>query len=138
VENVLWALVEKEVKDLIRDPRIWIPVLIGFLVLPIMGVIQNISVSSQISQGYGAQVSVQVLLLDSYDGSRDFLEILKNVMRSYNMSYIDKEGSFPKEADALVIINASSIESLAKGRRIEALCFIRLDLPAHCPRRMWQ
>ncbi len=125
---MLRTLVKKEIKDLIRDPRIWIPVLIGFLVLPIFGLIQNISISTQISQGYARQISAQVAVLDSQGIARDFLEILKASMMIYNISYVDREDAFPREADALIVINASSIESLAHGGRVETYIFYKTEL----------
>jgi ABC-2 type transport system permease protein len=125
---MLRTLVKKEIKDLIRDPRIWIPVLIGFLVLPIIGVIQNISISTQISQGYARQISAQIAVLDNQGIARDFLEILKASMMIYNISYVDREDAFPREADALIVINASSIESLAHGGRVETYIFYKTEL----------
>lgn len=125
---MLRALVEKEIKDLIRDPRIWIPVLIGFLILPIIGVIQNISISTQISQGYAKQVPAQVAVIGDQSIARDFLEILRASMMSYNISYIDREDAFPRKADVLIVINASSIENLARGGRVEAYIFYKTDL----------
>jgi ABC-2 type transport system permease protein len=125
---MLRTLVKKEIKDLIRDPRIWIPVLIGFLVLPIIGVIQNISISTQISQGYARQISAQVAVLGNQGIARDFLEILKASMMIYNISYVDREDAFPREADALIVINASSIESLAHGGRVETYIFYKTEL----------
>jgi ABC-2 type transport system permease protein len=125
---MLRTLVKKEIKDLIRDPRIWIPVLIGFLVLPIIGVIQNISISTQISQGYARQISAQIAVLDNQGIARDFLEILKASMMIYNISYVNREDAFPREADALIVINASSIESLAHGGRVETYIFYKTEL----------
>jgi ABC-2 type transport system permease protein len=125
---MLRTLVKKEIKDLIRDPRIWIPVLIGFLILPILGLIQNISISTQISQGYARQISAQIAVLDNQGIARDFLEILKASMMIYNISYVDREDAFPREADALIVINASSIESLAHGGRVETYIFYKTEL----------
>jgi len=125
---MLRALAEKEIKDLIRDPRIWIPVLIGFLILPIIGVIQNISISTQVSQGYARQISAEVAVLGSQSIARDFLGILKASMMIYNISYIDRGNAFPREADALIVINASSIENLARGGRVEAYIFYKTEL----------
>ncbi|MDT7896213.1 MAG: ABC transporter permease subunit [Desulfurococcales archaeon] len=125
---MLRTLVKKEIKDLIRDPRIWIPVLIGFLVLPIFGLIQNISISTQISQGYARQISAQIAVLDNQGIARDFLEILKASMMIYNISYVNREDAFPREADALIVINASSIESLAHGGRVETYIFYKTEL----------
>jgi ABC-2 type transport system permease protein len=125
---MLRTLVKKEIKDLIRDPRIWIPVLIGFLVFPILGLIQNISISTQISQGYARQISAQIAVLDNQGIARDFLEILKASMMIYNISYVDREDAFPREADALIVINASSIESLAHGGRVETYIFYKTEL----------
>jgi len=117
---VLRALVEKEVKDLIRDPRIWIPVVIGFLLLPLIGLIQNIGLSSQISQAYGRPITAQLALVGSYSGAGEFVETLKAVSRSYNISYVESQGAFSRGADALVVINASSIGSMLRGGRLEA------------------
>jgi ABC-2 type transport system permease protein len=125
---MLRTLVKKEIKDLIRDPRIWIPVLIGFLVFPILGLIQNISISTQISQGYARQISAQIAVLDNQGIARDFLEILKASMMIYNISYVDREDAFPREADALIVINASSIKSLAHGGRVETYIFYKTEL----------
>jgi len=116
---VLRALVEKEIKDLIRDPRIWIPVLIGFLMLPLIGLIQNIGLSSQISQAYGRPITAQLALVGSYSGAGEFLETLRAVSRGYNISYTDSREAFPRSADALVVINLSSIGGMLQGGRLE-------------------
>jgi ABC-2 type transport system permease protein len=49
-------------------------------------------------------------------------------MMIYNISYVDREDAFPREADALIVINASSIESLAHGGRVETYIFYKTEL----------
>jgi ABC-2 type transport system permease protein len=126
---MLKALISKEIKDLIRDPRIWIPVVIGFLAMPIIGVIQTSFISGQIAQSAAKPISVELSLEGSGNGSREFLSILDRVMASYNIT-LAPQGSFPRDAEALVVINASSIGNLLIGGRVISYVIYRASFGA--------
>ncbi len=46
---MLEELIKKEVKDLVRDPRIWIPFIISALILPLMGLVISSGVKESVS-----------------------------------------------------------------------------------------
>ncbi len=124
---VLKPLVEKEVKDLIRDPRIWLPVLLGFLILPVMGYVQNIFISQQIATDLTRKLSVEVQYIGGSQGLAVFSSTLNNSLALNNIA-IAPTGSFPEKADALLIINASSIEDLVMGGRVSAYIVYKISL----------
>ncbi|HWQ16930.1 MAG TPA: ABC transporter permease subunit [Sulfolobales archaeon] len=121
------ALVEKEVKDLIRDPRIWVPVLLGFLIFPAMGYVQNIFLFQQIASGLTKQLSVEVQYIGESPDLSIFSSMLSDFFKLNNIS-IAPRGSFPEKADALLIINASSIKDLVGGGRISAYIVYKFSL----------
>lgn len=121
---MLKALISKEIKDLIRDPRIWIPVVIGFLAMPIIGLIQAFFIFGQITQSTAKPISIELSLEGSSNVSQEFLSLLEGVMAVYNIK-LAPQGSFPRDAEALVVINASSIENLLIGGRIVSYVIYR-------------
>ncbi len=74
----LRPLVEKEVKDLLRDPRIYIGLIIPIIMLPLMGFVMSAAMSSAEQSAAG---SLKVALID-YDGtnvSKSFISLLSNM-----------------------------------------------------------
>ena len=124
---MLRPLIEKEVKDLIRDPRIWIPVLLGFLIFPAMGYVQNIFLFQQIASGFVRQLPVEVQYIEESPELSVFSSILNSSLAFNNIS-IAPRGSFPDKADALLIINASSIKDLVSGGRVSTYIVYKFSL----------
>lgn len=81
----LMPLVEKEVKDLLRDPRIYIGLIIPIIMLPLMGFVISTAMTSTMET---ATKEVDVALLD-YDGSEASKELAVMLsMVGFNISYI--------------------------------------------------
>lgn len=55
------ALIAKEIKDLMRDPRIWIPFIISALVLPVMGILLSSGISESVES---ARTPVRAAVVD--------------------------------------------------------------------------
>ncbi len=118
---MLRELILKEVKDLIRDPRIWIPFIISALILPLVGLV----VSTGIKEGV-AEVSAPINLLVS-DLDNGFLtkyvldnlsklELINNLTIAHvkdlaHLKAIALEGGF----DVILIINEGFTKSLLSG-----------------------
>ncbi|MEM1802316.1 MAG: hypothetical protein QXG04_04170, partial [Sulfolobales archaeon] len=47
---MLNELIKKEFKDLVRDPRIWIPFIISALILPVMGLVLSLSMKESVAE----------------------------------------------------------------------------------------
>ncbi len=57
-------LIEKEVKDLLRDPRIFLPFTLGALILPVLGFIIAISMHAAVEEAVAGVSTVGLLDLD--------------------------------------------------------------------------
>ncbi|MEM1802739.1 MAG: ABC transporter permease [Sulfolobales archaeon] len=47
---MLNELIKKEFKDLVRDPRIWVPFIISALILPVMGLVLSLSMKESVAE----------------------------------------------------------------------------------------
>ncbi|OYT55754.1 MAG: hypothetical protein B6U76_05210 [Desulfurococcales archaeon ex4484_217_2] len=68
------ALIVKEFKDLMRDPRIWIPFIISAIILPIMGLVISIPMKQAVEEAVREYVHVGVVVLDEGDEAYRMLE----------------------------------------------------------------
>ena len=68
------ALIVKEFKDLMRDPRIWIPFIISAIILPIMGLVISIPMKQAVEEAMREYVHVGVVVLDEGDEAYRMLE----------------------------------------------------------------
>jgi len=68
------ALIVKEFKDLMRDPRIWIPFIISAIILPIMGLVISIPMKQAVEEAMHEYVHVGVVVLDEGDEAYRMLE----------------------------------------------------------------
>jgi len=116
---MLRPLIEKEVKDLIRDPRIWVPILISFLIFPALGYAQSSLILRESVEAFTRELSVEVQYIGQSPDLDAFSSILSNFFALSNIKIAPK-GSFPEKADALLIINATSIRDLLSGGRVSA------------------
>ena len=110
-------LVEKEIKDMLRDPRIYIGIISTIIILPLMGAIFQVSFQSSISSVESA--TIVLVDFDNTDLSKDFLKFLAD--KKLNIEKIEGktlgeclETAREMEAAALIAIPegfASKIQS---------------------------
>ncbi len=74
----LKVLLKKEVLDLIRDPRIFIPFIISALILPAIGFAAIFGVVTAIKEVVGKPTDIAIIDLDRDELSKLFIDILKN------------------------------------------------------------
>lgn len=97
----LAPLVEKEVKDLLRDPRIYIGLIVPVLVMPVIGLIISVSMSSSIQSAVESGVNVAVLDLDQTATSRGFITFLNGFgLRVYQLSSNNVDNAVKELEDA--------------------------------------
>jgi len=72
----LAPLVEKEVKDLLRDPRIYIGLIVPVLIMPVIGLAMSTAMTSSIESVTSEGVKVAVLDFDRTGVSRGFIRFL--------------------------------------------------------------
>jgi len=81
-------LIEKEVKDLLRDPRIYIGLIIPVIMLPLLGSIMSTAVSTSIQTSM-VVLKIAVIDADKTRLSKEFLNLLKNT----DMSVYEIDGT---------------------------------------------
>lgn len=116
-------LLLKEVKDLVRDPRIWLPFIISALVLPAIGFIVSTGVSESIKE----VTSPIKLLVSNLDGGGITEYVLSNLSRyevigklkvvSVRDFKLLKELAVSEDFDAILIIWDGFSESLVSNSR---------------------
>lgn len=74
----LRALVEKEVKDLLRDPRIYIGLIVPIIMLPLMGLAISTATSGAITS-VGGDLKIVIIDYDKTNTSRFFVSLLENM-----------------------------------------------------------
>jgi ABC-2 type transport system permease protein len=84
----LLPLIEKEVKDLLRDPRIYIGLIVPIIMLPLMGLVMS-SVIQTPAQVVGEGLSIAILDYDETESSEGFLQFLTNL--GLNLVEVDFE-----------------------------------------------
>ncbi|MEM4790031.1 MAG: ABC transporter permease [Thermofilum sp.] len=102
-------LVEKEVKDLLRDPRIIVPFILGALLLPLLGFVISISMRAAVEQ---AVTGTQVIGLLDLDGTPTSAELA---------TWLEQRGV------SVVRLAEGSLDSLAEeaaGRGAEVVVII--------------
>lgn len=122
---MLKELLVKEVKDLVRDPRIWIPFVISALVLPIVGLIMSAGISESVRE-----VSTPVRVLASKLDSGDIVEyVLGNLsrhemvsrLRVVNVSDFNllKDIAVDEGFDVIIIVREGFGRNLTMGSRAD-------------------
>lgn len=84
----LKPLVEKEIKDLLRDPRIYIGLIVPIIMLPLMGMVFSIAVRGAMEVAI-KELNVAILDYDGTEISRGFTSLL--VHMGLNISTISAE-----------------------------------------------
>ncbi len=118
----LMPLIEKEVKDLLRDPRIYIGLIIPIIMLPITGIIISSSIRS-VAEASVKRLDVAVIDQDGSILSRGYISML----RSMGLNIINPESNSLnitiREAEenglkAVIIIRKGFGEQLSNFRRV--------------------
>ncbi|MGQ9596170.1 MAG: ABC transporter permease [Thermoproteota archaeon] len=117
----LFSLVEKEVKDLLRDPRIYIGLVVPVVMLPLIGLMMETAMSSSIE---ASTKDLRVAMLDC-DGTM-FSEDLINLLLSSGidvrlLDVVDLEAAIGGARDsgskALIVIQKGFEDNLINFRR---------------------
>ena len=74
----LAPLVEKEVKDLLRDPRIYIGLIVPVLIMPVIGLAMSTAMTSSIESVTREGVKVAVLDFDGTGVSKGFIRFINS------------------------------------------------------------
>ncbi len=98
------SIIEKELKDMIKDPRIWIPVLISFIIFPVIGVIQNSFLADQFQQAVEKPINVGVILSGNGYEENLLYRVLNSISERYGINLNIYRGEGLDSIDALVII----------------------------------
>lgn len=75
----LLPLIEKEIKDLLRDPRIYIGLLAPILTMPILGLVISTIMQSSIETISREGIKVAVIDLDRTSTSREFMGFIRSL-----------------------------------------------------------
>jgi ABC-2 type transport system permease protein len=108
LKSKLIPLIEKEIKDLLRDPRIYIGLIIPIFILPLMGYIFSIS-TTQTIQLMKEGIPIALINYDETNWSLDFINFLSN--SGFNITYIDFN-KYDKMEFLLKDIEKSNIQAL--------------------------
>jgi len=108
LKSKLAPLIEKEIKDLLRDPRIYIGLIIPIFILPLMGSIFSIS-TTQTIQLMKEGIPIALINYDETNWSLDFINFLSN--SGFNITYIDFN-KYDKIEFLLKDIEKSNIQAL--------------------------
>jgi ABC-2 type transport system permease protein len=108
LKSKLIPLIEKEIKDLLRDPRIYIGLIIPIFILPLMGSIFSIS-TTQTIQLMKEGIPIALINYDGTNWSLDFINFLSN--SGFNITYIDFN-EYDKMEFLLKDIEKSNIQAL--------------------------
>ncbi len=126
----LVSLVEKEVKDLLRDPRIYIGLIVPVIMLPLLGFIMSMAMSSSVEAG-AKHLKVTVLDCDGTGFSNVFLNLLMDVgvnVRTVNTTDFEAAVGEARESGskALIVIRKGFEDDLANFRKagVEAYAII--------------
>ncbi|MEM1569737.1 MAG: ABC transporter permease [Candidatus Bathyarchaeia archaeon] len=111
----LYPLVEKEVKDLLRDPRIYIGLLAPILIMPIIGLAISAAMQSSIETISREGVKVAVIDLDGTATSREFIDFMRSLgLNVSEFSSVDVEDGIEKLKDIdvrILIVVPNGFES---------------------------
>lgn len=104
-------LIVKEFKDLIRDPRIWIPFIISALIMPIMGLVIAFPMKSAIEESLSG-LKVGIVNLDK---GREAVGLI-NFLGGSGVKVIDLTPYFSNTSNNNLIIN--DLVKLVKERKV--------------------
>jgi ABC-2 type transport system permease protein len=118
----LKPLVEKEIKDLLRDPRIYVGLLVPVFMMPLLGIAMSMAMRST-SEAAAGGIRVALLDLDVTQASTGLASILSET--GLRVSPISGVGDAVKEAD---LQGAMALIVIPKGFGESLLCFNKAPL----------
>ena len=120
----LMPLIEKEVKDLLRDPRIYIGLIVLIIMLPMMGLVMS-SIVQTPAQVVGGGLGITVLDYDETETSEGFILFLTNL--GLNLTSVDLD-SLDKALEEAKILGSKSLVIIPKGFESNLLEFSKADI----------
>ncbi|MEM1558105.1 MAG: ABC transporter permease [candidate division WOR-3 bacterium] len=124
-------LIEKEVKDLLRDPRIYISLIIPVIMLPLLGSLMSTAMSTSIQTSTGG-LKIAVIDADKTRLSKEFLNLLKNTGMSVDeMSEVDLNSAINQMrelgSEFLMVIEKGFEEDLSNFRKANIEVYAIVD-----------
>ncbi|OYT30667.1 MAG: hypothetical protein B6U94_05965 [Thermofilum sp. ex4484_79] len=92
-------LILKEFKDLVRDPRIWIPFIISIVLLPAMGLVISAPMKSAVEQAVKATLKLAVVNLDEGSEAEKLIGFLNEKGTEYRIKLLELEISKPESSE---------------------------------------
>jgi len=120
----LMPLVEKEVKDLLRDPRIYIGLIIPIIMLPLMGFLLSTAMTSTMEAAM-KEFNIALVDYDESDASEDLATILSQV--GFNIYPIHSE-SLDKAVREARVLGFKALLVIPKGFSQNLLNFGRSEI----------
>ncbi len=99
---------------MIKDPRIWIPVLISFIIFPVIGVIQNSFLTGQFQQAVEKPINVGIILSGNRYEENLLYRVLNSISERYGINLNIYRGDGLDSFDALVIIGFASENAIPR------------------------
>jgi ABC-type Na+ efflux pump permease subunit len=127
----LVSLVEKEVKDLLRDPRIYIGLVVPAILMPLLGLLMTTSMSSSIEAGTKG-LKIAVLDYDRTELSNAFLSLPANLginIRIVNATGVEAAVSEARSSgsNALIVIRKGFEDDLVNFRKAGIEVYIVME-----------
>ncbi|MEM2376669.1 MAG: hypothetical protein QXZ10_03550, partial [Sulfolobales archaeon] len=107
---MLGELIKKEFKDLVRDPRIWLPFIISALILPFMGLILSLGMRESVA-GITSPSNILVSDLD------------RTALTDYIVNGL-KASVFTSRIEVVSISDMESLTSLALSQNYEIVILL--------------
>ena len=107
----LRPLVEKEVKDLLRDPRIYIGLMIPIIMLPLIGFVMSTAIQSAADVTTG-NLTIALIDYDGTNASKNFTSLLDNM----GLNIVDvNNGSLDKALEEARTFGSKALLIIPKG-----------------------
>ncbi|HDJ89825.1 MAG TPA: ABC transporter permease, partial [Thermoprotei archaeon] len=91
VNNMISVLIIKELKDLIRDPRIWIPFIISAIIMPAIGFAMSIPMKSS-QEELAKPINIGIINIDEGDIAEGLVKYIEDnsILLKVNPYIVDK------------------------------------------------
>jgi len=127
----LVSLVEKEVKDLLRDPRIYIGLIVPVVLMPLLGFLMSTSMSSSIEAG-AKGLKIAVLDYDKTVLSNAFLNLSRSLgadVKSIDVADIETAVGEARNlgSTALIVIGRGFENDLVNFRRASVEVYVVME-----------
>ncbi|MEM4043420.1 MAG: ABC transporter permease subunit, partial [Sulfolobales archaeon] len=120
----LKVLIKKDFYDMIRDPRIWIPMILGIALMPLLGLFISLTAFQSTISSSLSELKISIYLYNYTDTpiEKEFILLLKTLapnMRITPEIYYLNSIELPKTADnPIVVINMSSIPGILSSSKL--------------------